>query len=154
MKSKKRKKPELNRKRTGGKFVKGCSGNPTGRPPGISDKRVQLRALLEPSKEKLIRKAVSLALAGEVGALKLCIERLIPVLRPTSEPVQINLPTGTLSEQAESIFLETVKGKLLPDDAKQLLELLHGRLKIHEIESLEERISDLEKYAQERGNEK
>jgi|SRR3990172_581990 len=145
MKSAKRKKPDVNRKRAGGKFVKGCSGNPTGRPPGISDKRVQLRALLEPSKERLIRKAVSLALAGDTAALRLCLERLIPVLRPVSEPVQVSLPVGkTLSEQAQIIFTETINGKLSTDDAARLLELLIGNMKIISETELEQRISKLE----------
>ncbi len=129
-------------------FVKGCpSPNPSGRPRGIQDRRVQLRALLEPHKERLIQKVVSLALGGDVSALKLCLERLVPVLRPISEPVQIdNIPNGlSLSEQAKAIFTETIAGRIPTDDAARLLELITGQVKIIELTSLFERVERLEK---------
>jgi Family of unknown function (DUF5681) len=148
-----KRKPALNRNKSG-KFKPGCSGNPQGRKPGVPDKRVELRALLEPSKDALIAKAVALALRGNVRALQLCLERLVPVLRATSPPVHIAIPTGTLGIQAEEIFKATVSGKLSTDDAKQLLELLQGRLRIAEYETLEQRISELEQNLEEKGGKK
>lgn len=135
--------PASNRDKTG-KFKRGYSGNPKGRRQGILDKRVELRRLLEPSKEKLVRKAISLALAGEVGALKLCLERLIPVLKPTSDLIQIDLPAGSLTAQAKGIFESAISGKLSADDAAKLNELLMGQLKIAEVDSLQRRIEKIE----------
>lgn len=59
-------------------FQQGQSGNPNGRPAGSKNRRSQLAKLLEPYAEELIAKAVELARAGDVNALRLCIERLIP----------------------------------------------------------------------------
>lgn len=67
-------------------FQSGQSGNPNGRPKGIVDKRVKLRQLLEPHAERLIEKVVELALAGDISALKICIDRLIPRLKDDGEP--------------------------------------------------------------------
>ena len=46
-------------------FVKGQSGNPAGRPPGISDRRSVVKELLLPEAPKLVAKAVELALEGD-----------------------------------------------------------------------------------------
>ncbi len=59
-------------------FKQGCSGNPHGRPKGALSKRTQLSKLLEPRAVELVEKMIELALDGDVQALRLCIERLIP----------------------------------------------------------------------------
>lgn len=74
-----------------GKFVKGESGNPKGRPRGIPDKRTALKVLLEPYAEPLARKALELALAGDITALRLCFNILAP--KVTSEPLDVE-PSG------------------------------------------------------------
>lgn len=62
-------------------FVKGKSGNPAGRPKGASDRRTELRELLEPHAGALIKKAVEMALAGDTTAMKLCLERVLPAVK-------------------------------------------------------------------------
>ena len=60
----------------GGPFVKGRSGNPTGRRYGSRNKKTLAAAvLLDGEAEALTRKAVELALAGDRTALRLCIEK-------------------------------------------------------------------------------
>jgi hypothetical protein len=71
-------------------FRKGISGNQQGRPKGVADGRTKLRNLLIPQAEALVNKAVELALSGDVNALRLCIERLIP--RASNESMIIKLP--------------------------------------------------------------
>jgi hypothetical protein len=62
-----------------GRFPKGVSGNPTGRPKGTRNRATRLaESLLDGEARALARKAVELALGGDVTALKLCLERLIP----------------------------------------------------------------------------
>jgi hypothetical protein len=57
-------------------FVKGRSGNPTGRRYGSCNKKTLTAAvLLDGEAEALTRKAVELALAGDRTALRLCIEK-------------------------------------------------------------------------------
>ena len=71
-----------------GKFVKGKSGNPKGRPKGIPDKRTALKDLLKPHAEELVNKAMELVRAGDVAALRLCMERLIPKVSSVSLSVE------------------------------------------------------------------
>jgi hypothetical protein len=70
------------RKHRGRPFQRGISGNPTGRPVGSRHKScLAAEALLEGEAEALTRKAVEMALAGNVLALRLCMERLLPPRR-------------------------------------------------------------------------
>ena len=63
-------------------FAKGRSGNPAGRRRGSRNRATLAAAvLLEGESEALTRKAVELALAGDPVALRLCIERILPVCR-------------------------------------------------------------------------
>jgi hypothetical protein len=72
-------------------FLKGRSGNPTGRRAGSRNRAtLAAAALLAGECEALTRKAVELALAGDPTALRLCIERILPPCR--ERPVKLALP--------------------------------------------------------------
>ncbi len=72
-------------------FAKGQSGNPAGRPRGSKNRKtLAARELLDGGAEALTRKAVELAMNGDAGAMRLCLER---VLAPRREPeVRLDLP--------------------------------------------------------------
>jgi hypothetical protein len=110
------------------KFQKGISGNPDGRPKGISDKRTELGKLLIPHAEKLVAKAVDLALKGDPQALRLCIERLIPRASNDSMVIQlpeINMANGNLTSEICTKILSTLSGKEISfDQTKNLMGVL------------------------------
>ncbi|MCU7807824.1 MAG: hypothetical protein KZQ73_08165, partial [Candidatus Thiodiazotropha sp. (ex Semelilucina semeliformis)] len=66
-------------------FKKGKSGNPKGRPKGVADRRTLFRKHIESKAEDLIKKVVEMALDGDVRAMKLCLERITPPMRPKDE---------------------------------------------------------------------
>ena len=70
-----------------GRFSKGRSGNPAGRPRGCRDHANRAAQLLLAGEgEALTRKAVELALAGDPAALRLCLERIVgPYREPAVE---------------------------------------------------------------------
>jgi len=82
-----------------GRFPKGRSGNPAGRPRGCRDHANRAaRLLLAGEGEALTRKAVELALAGDPTAMRLCIERILPPCRERAikfalSPIE-SAPTG------------------------------------------------------------
>ena len=130
------------------KFKPGQSGNKKGRPPGIKDKRTELRALLQPHAEKLLKKAVDMALEGDQAALRMCLERLVPTVKATTEPVKTDIPTtGSLAEQGQALFQAAVKGKISSDEASRLMSILASQVRIIEATCLDERIQALEQQA-------
>ena len=60
-------------------FQKGQSDNPAGRPRGSRNQvSIRMQELLEEKAEQLVNKLVEMALAGNIGALRLCLDRLVP----------------------------------------------------------------------------
>ena len=74
-------------------FAPGTSGNPRGRPSGSRHKTtLAMEALLDGEAEKLTRKAIELALAGDMVALRLCLDRTIPP--PKGSPRSVRTACG------------------------------------------------------------
>jgi hypothetical protein len=75
----------------GGRFQKGHSGNPRGKPREARHRStLAAEVLLDGEAEQLTRKAVELALGGDTTALRLCLDRIIPPRRerPVSLPLR------------------------------------------------------------------
>lgn len=124
-------------------FKKGQSGNPAGRRKG-SSKVSEYRALLEPHADKLVQKAVDLALSGDTVALRLCVDRLIPALKATEHPVKMTRLKGTLTEQGNQVLAAVTAGKLTPSEGTSMLAALSSIARITELDELIMRIETLE----------
>lgn len=125
-------------------FKKGQSGNPGGRPKGIKDRRTVFREHLESHSKDLIKKAVELALAGDVRAMKLCLERIAPAVKPRDEPVEIGMLRGSLTKQGQRIIKAMGLGELSPSEAASMLSALASQTRLVEADELEKRITALE----------
>jgi hypothetical protein len=76
----------------GRSFVKGESGNPAGRPKGARNRTtLAAEALLDGQAEAITQKAIDLALDGDLVALRLCLERVLPTRR--ERRVSFEMPT-------------------------------------------------------------
>lgn len=110
-------------------FKPGASGNPNGKKPGTLNRRTQLAKLLEPHAEELIEKLVNQAKQGEPMALKLCIERLLPRIKP-DESIIFDLPNGELTDSthitqtAEEIVKAVASGQLSIKEGRELAKLI------------------------------
>jgi Family of unknown function (DUF5681) len=72
-------------------FEPGQSGNPAGRPPGSRNKRkIMVEKLLDEHVEKLMRRGINLADAGDSMVLRLFLQRILP--RSHYSPVAFELP--------------------------------------------------------------
>jgi Family of unknown function (DUF5681) len=72
-------------------WKKGQSGNPKGKPVGVhSYHTTQVRELLASRLPQLVEQAITMALGGDSAALKLCLERLAPPMKPRDDPVQLD----------------------------------------------------------------
>ncbi len=130
--------------RSMGKFTKGRSGNPNGRPKGIEDKRVALRSLLEPHAAELVAKLVELAKKGDTTAIRICIDRLIPPLKARDTPFTLAAATGSLADQGKAVTKAFFGGDLTPDEATAAMGILGAQVRVVEATDLEKRIAALE----------
>ena len=91
--------PDDEQSRGGQPFPPGVSGNPRGRPKGSRNKStLMMAALLEGDAEAIINKLIEKAKSGDVTALRICAERLLPLRR--DRPVELDLPPITTTADA------------------------------------------------------
>lgn len=131
-----------------GRWKPGTSGNPRGRRPGTRNRSTAAAAaLLEGEAKKLTRKAVKLALAGDVTALRLCLERIVPPARERPLPA-IELPelasAADLPPAVAALVRCTAEGGLTASELGAFVGLLTGWARAHEVAELEARIAALE----------
>jgi len=112
-----------------GQFVPGVSGNPAGRREGSRNRAtLALQALLDGEGERVVRKAVEMALQGNETALRLVLERLLPVAK--DRPISLDLPQlAKASDVAEAVrrAVEAVAaGAVTPAEAEIVLKLLEA----------------------------
>ena len=110
-------------------FQPGQSGNPSGRPKGITDKRTELRSLLEPHAKDIFEKLVVLAKAGDPTALKLCVERLLPKIK-ADNGIDIQIPCDQLDagtnmiEFAINLMHVVMSGQISIEEADKLINFV------------------------------
>ena len=131
------------------KWQPGQSGNPDGRPPGTGEV-ARLRASIAEKVPDILAKLTELAMAGDVQAARLLIERVLPPVKAVEMPVEMSLAEGGLSDQARQILSAAAGGVLAPDQAAALIGALAAVAKITETDELMRRIEALEAIAETR----
>ena len=124
-------------------------GNP-GRPKGARHKAtVAAEVLLDGEAEKLTRKAVELALAGDTIALRLCLDRILSPRR--ERPISFALPkveTAADAVKAVAAIAEAVAaGEITPGEAGELTRLVDVFTRTLEATEFEARLTALEQRA-------
>jgi len=131
-------------------FQKGESGNPAGRPRGARNRTtVLLENLLAEDGEAIARKAIELAKAGEIAALRMCLDRLVPVRK--DEPVVFDLPpleTAADSVAAAARIVAAVAdGDLTPSEAMDVAKVIDVYVGALATKGFEQRLAKLESAA-------
>jgi hypothetical protein len=130
-----------------GKFRKGRSGNPLGRPRGIRNRAtITAEALFEGEIEGICRKAIEEAKRGNIQAIKLVLDRILP---PKKEAfIFIDLPTMKTSpdilEAIHRVAQAVSRGELLPTEGDCLARIIERQAKVIEMNDFEERFKKLE----------
>ena len=126
------------------KWQSGQSGNPSGRKPGTG-KVEKLRAALAKELPEVLDALVAQAKAGDIGAIKLVLERTVPALRPVDAVAPLNLPAaGGLADQGRAVLAALAAGHLPANQAAGILQGLGNLAKLVELDKLEKRIAALE----------
>lgn len=134
------------RRKPPGRWKPGESGNPAGRTPG-SGEVGKLRAAIRDRVPAIIEKLTEQAAAGDVGAARLLLERVIPPIKAAEEAAPVRLPDASLTEQGRAVLAAAGTGELAPGQAAQLLSGLAALAKLIETDELERRITELEARA-------
>lgn len=156
--AKSRAKPANNRKSTPkrtktGKYAKGSSGNPKGRPAGVANLMSRkLRSMLEAEAEAVTAALINAAKAGDGAALKLVVDRISPAPKfPFREPFEVGkLETVDDCAGAMRRLTEAVAtGELVEDHADSIAARIRDTARLVEVADLESRIVALEETMQE-----
>jgi uncharacterized protein DUF5681 len=121
-------------------------GNP-GRPQGSRNRAtIAAEALLDGQAEALTQIAIEKALAGDMQAVRLCLERIAPVRR--DRPIRLAMPSirspADVVEASAAILAAVAAGDLTPSEAAELGRLLDAHTRAIEAHSLEQRVRALE----------
>ena len=117
-------------------------GNP-GRPKGSRNKKLEL---FRSNDARLQKKVLSMALSGDIAALKIIADRIWPRLRAEAPPISIDCKSDDLSEQGRKIIDAGLRGEITVDVLKDLLASLYAQAKIVEAAEFEERLKALEEH--------
>jgi hypothetical protein len=137
-------------KQRGRPFQKGCSGNPQGRPLGARNTATVIaEQLLDGEAEAITRKVIELAKQGDLTALRLCLERIVPPRR--ERPVNFTLPEINSVDHATqamaAITAAVAKGEFTPTQAAELSRVIESYVKAIEATEIERRVRLLEERA-------
>ena len=129
-------------------FKKGQSGNPKGKRPGTRNKAtLAAQALLDGEAEALTRKAIELAKEGDMQALRLCLDRLLPPRK--DRPITLDVPgiegADGLQDASVALMQAVVAGEITPGEGQSLSAILEGHRKLVEMTDIERRVAALEK---------
>ena len=134
--------PDNTGEQQAGRFRKGQSGNPAGRPLGARNATTMAaEALLEGEAEKLTRKCIELAMDGDSTALRLCLERIYPARRDRAAPFALRpIHSARDAAEAQSDLADAVSsGIITPAEAGEISRILANAAKAYEIAEMAER---------------
>ena len=139
-------------KQGSGRFRKGQSGNPAGKPLGARHRvTVLAEKLMEDDAESVVQAVVTKAKKGDMAAAKLVLDRIAPPRK--GRLVKFCLPEMSSADEIGSavgaIACAMAKGELTPEEAASVAAVLEIRRKAFELVEIEARLLALEKLAEE-----
>jgi phage tail tape-measure protein len=133
--------------KTAMRFQQGQSGNPAGRPRGALNRATVLaQELLSARVESIAGKLIELAEGGDMRAIRVCMERLMPVIK--HQPIAVELPpienAADSVEAVASIAAAVAAGELTATEAAELAKVVDSYVGALASREFEERLSKLE----------
>lgn len=140
------------KRRRGGSWQPGQSGNPAGKKPGTRNRATLIaEQLMAGDVEAVTKSVLAAAMSGDMQAARLILDRVAPVRK--GRPVEFELPAiDTASDVAAAtgaIALAVAGGELTPEEGQAVAGILEVRRKAIETVDHESRLAALE--AQQKG---
>jgi Family of unknown function (DUF5681) len=129
------------------RFQPGRSGNPKGRPKGSRNANtLALEALLDGEADALTRKAVGLALQGDIAALRLCLDRILAPRRDRLVSFKMGpIHNADDARAASAALLAAVAaGRVTPSEASEVGGLIGVYVNSFELSEVVKRLDKLE----------
>lgn len=130
-------------------WPKGVSGNPKGRPPRAFTSVERFRTALAEELPGLLEVLLEKAKAGDVAAIKIIFDRVLPAYKVSEKPVAIPGLTGSLASAGAAILAAVGRGEIAAAPAAQLLLGLGAQARVEEVVELQKRIAELQKWRDE-----
>jgi len=114
--------------------------NRNGRPKGSRNLRhYYLEKLAKENAIALVRSVIASAIAGDMVAAKIIMDRLWP--RPRTAPIAVDLPAtetpADIRTAMSDLLKQTVTGEISTDDGQALMSMLKDQLAAHSIRTVE-----------------
>jgi len=123
----------------------GQSGNPRGRPVGSRNKKKVIADEFAKDGSAVARVVMDAALAGDMQAANLVLQRLSPPLRARAEKVTFELtPDAPLTTQAQQIMTAVAEGSIDPETGQLLINCITAFAGLKQVDELEARLIALE----------
>ena len=125
---------------------KGHTNNPRGRLPGSGPVATLRREMLAGGKlEALVDKVYAAALAGDMTAARLLLDRALPALRTQAALVHVQLdPAASLTARAEALLMAAADGQIPSCTAAELIRRIAALTGIEQADELRHRMDLLE----------
>jgi hypothetical protein len=127
-----------------GRFGPGNNGKPIG---ARHKATLAAEALLDGEAETLTRKCVEMAKGGDITAMRLCLERILPARK--GRPIRIDIPAvssaSDIVEASSAVFAAVAAGDLTPTGGTDLGGLVELQRRAIETAELERRLVSIER---------
>jgi hypothetical protein len=120
-----------------------------GRPPGSRNRETAPeKQIFQEYKPHLVRKLIARALEGDVPALRICMDRIMPAPRDACVPIKLPKikSAGDVATAAEKVTRNIGKGVLSPAEGETIMNILESQSRVIESAGTEKRVETLEDY--------
>jgi hypothetical protein len=117
-----------------------------GRPVGSRNKKTMFQVALEKDGKKIIENIKAMALKSDPTAMRLCVERLVPVMRPPLKRFMLP-PVDTaerLKEALSAVVQAVANGVVSPQEGEAMARIIETQRKNIEVGEFEARLKALE----------
>ena len=135
------------RKQEKGRFQKGVSGNPSGKPKGARHRATLLaESLLANEVQDICAAVVAEAKKGNMQAAKIVLDRLLPSRKDCPITLELlEMQTGSdLSKAMACIVNAVASGKITPSEGEAVASIINIHAKTIELVEFEQRLIALE----------